>query len=75
MPSDAAASRFHADRVVALRTLTETNRLEIRFGDASGKEQVVSLPLPAAADLAAFVRDVLEFMDDLNKRRPAANGH
>ena len=72
MPDD-ASSCFHADKVASLRTLTDANRLEIRFSDAGGKVQTVSLPLPAAAELAAFVQDVLQFMADLEKRS-AANG-
>ena len=66
MPAEVA--RFHADSVLSLRTITETSRLEIRLGDAAGNEQIVSLPLPAAAELAAFVQDVLKFMAELEKR-------
>lgn len=66
MPSEIA--RFQADTVLSLRTLTEAMRLEIRFGDAEGNEQIISLPLPAAAELAAFIQDVAKFMADLDKR-------
>ena len=43
---------FDAATVVALKMLNDTRRMEIRFVDDAGIEQVVSLPVQAALELA-----------------------
>ena len=51
-------SRFDADKVVRLVTLTAERRLEMQFADASGNVHAVSLPLRAAVDLGCIICDV-----------------
>jgi hypothetical protein len=53
-------SRFDADKVVRLVTITGKHRFEMEFGDADGATRVVSLPLPAAVELACLICDVSE---------------
>lgn len=61
---------FDAATVVALRMQNDTRRLEIRFVDDAGIEQVVSLPVPAAVELAKLTLDASTFMTRL-KEGPA----
>lgn len=65
-----AKPTFDAATVVALKVLNQTRRLEIRFVDADGIEQTVSLPVPAAVELARLTLDASEFMTRL-KEGPA----
>lgn len=51
-------SRFDAETVVRVATLTEQGRLEIQLRDSAGKMYVVSLPLPVAVDLGHLICDV-----------------
>jgi hypothetical protein len=67
MPFD-TATVFKANAVVALRAVTESGRLEISFSGSDGTEHVVSLPLSAAYELAAFIADVSKFMGQLEKQ-------
>jgi len=68
-----AKSRFNAARVVALKTRNDARRLEIKFADNAGIEHVVSLPIPAAMELAKFISDACSFMTQLKQRpRPAS---
>jgi hypothetical protein len=53
-------SRFDADKVVRLATLTGEGRFEMQFGDSEGKTHVVSLPLPAAVQLGRLIYDISE---------------
>ena len=50
-------SRFDAQIVVRVVTLTQERRLELHFSDAQGGTHVVSLPLPAAIELGALICD------------------
>lgn len=50
--------------------LNDTRRMEIRFVDDAGTEQVVSLPVPAAMELATLTLDASAFMTRL-KEGPA----
>lgn len=45
----------------------EANRLEMRFADERGGEHVVSLPLPAAVELAQFIHDACAFLERLKR--------
>jgi hypothetical protein len=63
-----AKSRFDAATVVALKMQHGAQRLEIRFADEAGTEHVVSLPTPAAMELARFISDSSRFMRRLKKR-------
>ena len=66
-------SRFHAATVVGLRMDNIARRLEIRLADAAGREHVVSLPIPAATELAAFISDACSFVRQLKSQpRPSA---
>jgi hypothetical protein len=56
---------FDAARVVAVKMLNESRRLEIRLADAHGVEHVVSLPLLAAVELAQLTLDASHFMTRL----------
>ena len=62
---------FDAATVVALKMLNDTRRMEIRFVDDAGTEQVVSLPVQAALELARLTLDASTFMKRL-KEGPAA---
>ena len=64
-------SRFHAATVVGLRMDNVARRLEIRLADAAGREHVVSLPIPAATELAAFISDACSFVQQSNPRPSA----
>ena len=61
---------FDAATVVALTMLNDTRRMEIRFVDDAGTEQVVSLPVPAAMELATLTLEASAFMTRL-KEGPA----
>jgi hypothetical protein len=63
-----AKSRFDAATVVALKMHHGAQRLEIKFADEAGTEHVVSLPTPAAMELAKFISDAARFMRRLKKR-------
>ena len=63
-----AKSRFDAATVVALKMQNDVRRLEIKLADASGAEHVVSLPIPAAQELAMFISDACSFMKKLQER-------
>ena len=62
-----AASRFEAETVVTLRVMTESRRLEIKFANTQNTEHIVSLPLPAAMELATFISDISQFLARLAK--------
>lgn len=51
-------SRFDADKVVRLVTLTAERRMEMQFEDADGNRHAVSLPLAAAVDLGCIICDL-----------------
>lgn len=53
-------SRFDAERFVRLIVITGERRCELQFGDSHGTTHVVSLPLPAAVDLASLICDASE---------------
>jgi hypothetical protein len=67
-------SRFDAATVVALTMQNDARRLEIKLADAGGSEHVVSLPIPAAVDLAKFVLDACSFMTRLKQRPDPSAG-
>ena len=50
-------SRFDAQIVVRVVTLTEERRLEVHLSDARGGTHVVSLPLAAAIELGSLICD------------------
>ena len=59
------ASPFDAARVVAVKMLNDSRRLEVRLADSSGVEHVISLPLLAAVELAQLTLDASHFMTRL----------
>jgi hypothetical protein len=61
----AASMPFNAAKVVAVKMLNESRRLEIRLADAAGVEHVISLPLLAAVELAQLTLDASHFMTRL----------
>jgi hypothetical protein len=61
---------FEAATVVALKMQNDTRRMEIRFADDAGTEQVVSLPIAAALELARLTLDASAFLTRL-KEGPA----
>jgi len=61
---------FEAATVVALKMRNDTRRMEIRFVDDAGIEQVVSLPVAAAVELARLTLDASAFVTRL-KQGPA----
>jgi hypothetical protein len=61
-------SRFDSAKVVALKMQNDARRLEIKFADAAGTEHIVSLPIPAAVELATFIGDACSFMTRLKSR-------
>lgn len=63
---------FEAATVVALKMLNHTRRMEIRFVDDTGIEQVVSLPVQAALELAQLALDASAFMKRLKEGTPPA---
>jgi hypothetical protein len=58
---------FDAAAVVALKMQNDTRRMEIRFVDEAGIEQVVSLPVPAALELAKLTLDAAAFITRLTE--------
>ena len=48
-----------------MKLLNESRRLQIRLAGAEGVEHVVSLPLPAAVELAQLTLDASNFMTQL----------
>lgn len=63
-----AESTFHAETVVSLKLQNGARRLDIRLVDAAGAEQVVSLPIAQAVELAEFITDASTFMAQLKGR-------
>jgi hypothetical protein len=61
----AASTPFNAAKVVAVKMLNDSRRLEIRLADAAGVEHVISLPLLAAVELAQLTLDASHFMTRL----------
>src|SRR3954465_8536608 len=61
---------FEAATVVALQMLNDTRRMEIRLLDDAGIEQVVSLPVAGAVELARLTLDAFAFVTRL-KEGPA----
>ena len=61
-------SRFDAASVVALKMRNDARLLEIRLVDAQGAEHVVSLPIPAGAELAGFLAAACGFMTRLKQQ-------
>lgn len=61
---------FDAATVAALKMLNDARRMEIRFVDDAGIEQVVSLPVQAAVELAKLTLDASAFLTRL-KEGPA----
>jgi hypothetical protein len=61
----ASALPFNAAKVVAVKMLNDSRRLEIRLADAAGVEHVISLPLLAAVELAQLTLDASHFMTRL----------
>lgn len=61
---------FEAATAVALKMQNDTRRMEIRFADDAGTEQVVSLPVAAALELARLTLDASAFLTRL-KEGPA----
>lgn len=59
--------RIDAEKVVALKVQIEARRLEIRVADARGAEHVLSLPVPAAVELAQFIHDACNFLERLKR--------
>lgn len=55
-----ADTRFDADKVVCLASVTENARFEIQLTNAKGKTHVVSLPLPDAVELGCLICDASE---------------
>ena len=55
-----AHSRFEADKLERLVSLTAKQRIEIELSDARGKTHVISLPLPAAVELGYLICDASE---------------
>ena len=55
-----ADSRFDADKVVCLASITQSARFEIQLTDARGTRHVISLPLPAAVELGCLICDASE---------------
>ena len=62
-------SRFDAASVVALKMCNDVRLLEIRLVDAHGAQHVVSLPMPAGAELAGFLSTACSFMTRLRQPR------
>ena len=63
----ATKKTFDAATVVALKMQSDMRRMEITFVDDAGIEQVVSLPVPAALELAKLTLDASAFMTRLKK--------
>ena len=61
----ATTPTFEAATVVALKMQNDTRRMEIRFVDDAGIEQVVSLPVLAAVELARLTLDASAFVTRL----------
>jgi hypothetical protein len=53
-----ADSRFDAETVLRVATITALGRFEIELKDSGGKRQVISLPLSAAVDLGCLIHDL-----------------
>jgi hypothetical protein len=53
-----ADSRFDAETVVRVATITALGRFEIELKDRGGKRHVISLPLSTAVDLGCLIHDL-----------------
>ena len=53
-----ADSRFDAETVVRVATITALGRFEIELKDPAGKRHVISLPLSTAVDLGCLIHDL-----------------
>jgi hypothetical protein len=53
-----ADSRFDAETVVRVATITALGRFEIELKDSAGKRHVISLPLSNAVDLGCLIHDL-----------------
>jgi hypothetical protein len=62
---DSVEPAFAGTRVVAVKMLNGSRRLEIRLADPDGVEHVVSLPLLAAVELAQLTLNASHFMTRL----------
>jgi len=60
-------SRFDAASVVALKMRNDVRLLEIQLIDAQGTRHIVSLPIPAGAELAGFLSAACSFMTRLKR--------
>ena len=70
-----SAPPFNAARVVAVKMLNDSRRLEVRLADASGVEHLISLPLLAAVELAQLTLDASHFMTRLKYGPAPSCGH
>ena len=61
-------SRFDAASVVALKMRNDVRLLEIQLIDAQGTRHIVSLPIPAGAELAGFLSAACSFMTRLKRQ-------
>ena len=52
---DGANSRFDAELVVRLATVTDPMRFEMQLKDAAGMSHVVTMPLPEVVALARLI--------------------
>jgi hypothetical protein len=53
-------SRFDAESVARIATITAMRRFEIELEDPQGKRHVVSLPLSAAVELGCLIHDLAQ---------------
>jgi hypothetical protein len=51
-------SRFEAQTVGRLTTVSEGRRFEMEFADSEGKKMVLSLPMSTAVELGCMICDV-----------------
>jgi hypothetical protein len=56
--TNSADSRFDAETVVRVATITALGRFEIELKDRAGKRHVISLPLSTAVDLGCLIHDL-----------------
>jgi hypothetical protein len=57
---DHANSRFDAELVVRLATVTDPMRFEMQLKDAAGANHVISMPVPEVVALARLICDAYE---------------
>jgi hypothetical protein len=53
-----ADSRFDAETVVRVATITALGRFDIELKDSAGKRHIISLPLSTAVDLGCLIHDL-----------------